>query len=429
MAIPKFLNYKKILEKKDFLPFYVYDFNLIKRQILKLKKNIPKNVKVFYVAKANPNIAILRVMKKFGLGVVVMSLGEFFAAKKGGFKPADVFFAGSTKSDQEFLEAIRNGVNSFGLESISEIQRLNKIAKRVGKKEKVLLRLDLTGYKKQITKKYKVVSSFGILLNDFNKLIYDFPKKFSNLDLRGIHIYGSNRVYDVDILIENIEHIFSVIQKFEKKNKLNFKIINIGGGFGASAKQELEVVDFCKKLEALLKKYNFKDREIILELGRYLVNQAGAYVTRVIELKKINKVNFLVVEGFINHLIRVLADSEAKNQFLFAKDRIVDYEIKILPKPKSQFYPTVIRGQMSSQADSFGRSFNCKFYLPEAKAGNFLIIKGVGAYGLTQAVVLFGNRAFPAEFIIISNKLELIRHKVRPKDFFPYQRIPSILNK
>jgi len=429
MAIPKFLNYKKILEKKDFLPFYAYDFNLIKRQISKLKKNIPKNVKIFYVAKANPNIAILGVMKKFGLGLVVTSLGELFAAKKGGFKPTDVFFAGSTKSDREFLEAIKNNINLFSLESISEIQRLNKIAKRVGRKKKVLLRLDLVGYKKQTTKKYNVVSGFGISLNDFSKVLYDFPKKFPNLNLRGIHIYGSNRVYDVDILSKNIEHVFSVVKKLEKKNKLNFKIINIGGGFGASAKQELRAVDFCKKLKALLKKYNFDDREIILELGRYLVNQAGVYVTRVIELKKINKVNFLVAEGFINHLIRTLADSGTKSRFMFRKERITDYEIEILPKPKGRFYPTLIRGQMSSVADSFGRSFDCKFYLPEAKPDDFLVIKGVGAYSLTLAVVLFGSRAFPAEFMMINNKLELIRDKIRPRDFFPYQRIPSILNR
>ncbi|MFH1551791.1 MAG: hypothetical protein ABIC36_02845 [bacterium] len=233
-----FISYKKILEKKDFLPFYVYDYSLLKRQIVKLKRNLPKNIRVFYVIKTNPNIAILKAIKKFNLGVVAVSLGELMIAKKAGFKSSDVFFAGSIKSDREISEALKDNIGLFGLESLSEVQRMDKMTKKMDKKSKVMLRFDVSNFdprERNINKVFPA-NNFGISLRDIEKMIPLFSKDFLNLDLKGIHIYNGTRIYDVDILIRYIRGVFLVIKRLESNFKLDFEKICIGGGFGSNVK-------------------------------------------------------------------------------------------------------------------------------------------------------------------------------------------------
>lgn len=418
------LSYKKILEKKDYLPFYVYDYETIKGQILKLKKNLPANVKVFYSVKANPNIAILRIMKNFGLGAEIVSLGELAASQKAGFKPGEIILAGSTKTEGELL-AVKREVKLITLESIFEIQRLNRLAQNLGKRPAVILRLDLQNSKKESLQGRRLVSNFGIALNEAEKILGDFSRKFPYLDLEGIHVYGSSRIYNSNILTEITDRIFSVVQDFERKFNLNFKIINLGGGFGSDIRRELNVVGFSQKLKDLIRQYHFNDRQIILELGRFLVNRAGFYLTRIIEIKKRNGINFLMVEGLLTHLNKILNDPRPQLQ-QFRED-INNFSVEILPWRKRKLYPAVICGQMSSVADTFGRGFTCQFQLSEAKPGDFVVIRGVGAYGLTQALTFFGSRSLAAEFLLINEKLELIRDKGKPDDFLSHQRIPPVL--
>lgn len=422
----KSISYKQILEKKDYLPFYIYDYNIIKGQILKLKNNLPSNVELFYSAKANPNLAILKIMNNFNLGVEIISLGELFAVKKANFNFKKIFFAGSTKANEEFLSAIKSNVNLFSLESISEIKRINSIANSLNKKVNIVLRIDPGDSLNINYYKQTKVSGFGIPLENFKKIICNFPERFPNLILKGIHIYKDSRISNPNFLLETVDGIFSIIQKIENKYKLNFEIINIGGGFEANAKKELVVTNYCKKLAALIDKYNFNNRRIILELGRYLVNNSGTYVTEVIDLDKKDNVIFLTVKGILNHLLKSLSDRPDRNHFVELKDNFV---IKVLPRRKRILFPTVICGQMSSSVDTFGRGFNCKFLLSQSRPGDFVLINGVGAYGLTQSLSLFGSHSIASEFLMFNNKLELTRDKGLPKDLFLSQKIPLILNK
>ncbi|MFH1551536.1 MAG: hypothetical protein ABIC36_01490 [bacterium] len=429
MAIPNFITYKKILKKRNFLPFYVYDYNSLKRQIIKFKKNIPGNIRIFYVIKTNPNIAILKVIKKFNLGVVAVSLGELIVAKKTGFKTSDIFFAGSIKSDREILEALKNDISLFGLESLSEVQRMNKITKKMDKKSKVMLRFDASNFdpRGQNINKVFPATNFGISLRDIEKVIPLFSKNFSNLDLKGIHIYNGTRIYEVDISIRYIRDVFSVIKRLEEKFKFDFEKICIGGGFGSNVKQEFDEAVFLVKLKILLKEFNFDNKDIILELGRYLVNRSGVYVTEVIESKKRKNFNILVVGGMTNHLSRVIFKSNRDIQLL--KESISDYGITILPERKGTLYPTSIRGQISSAIDIFGRNWICQYLLPKSRPGDFVIIKGVGAYGLTTAITLFGSKSLAAEFMLIDGKLELIRKNKTIDDFISDQKIPLALKR
>jgi len=212
----------------------------------------------------------------------------------------------------------------------------------------------------------------------------------------------------------------------EKKSKLDFKFLDIGGGFGSDMQNDFPGTIFAKKLSRLVRSRDLGEKKIILELGRYLVNRSGSFFTRVIEVRKGFDTRFIVVQGLINYLIKIFGGTEESRRFL---GDIREYKVEILSSKRGKNFPSVICGQMSSGADTFGRGLNCKFLLPDAESGDIVAIKGVGAYGLTQGFNAFGSRPIAAEFLLINGKLELIRDKGGPEDFLQHQRIPKLLMK
>lgn len=419
------ITYKQILTKKDFLPFYVYDYETIKGQILKLKKYLPSNVKVFYSVKANPNIAILRIMKNFGLSAEIVSLGEFAAAQKVGFKAKEILFAGSTKSDEELLVAVKKKIGLISVESESEIERLNKIAKRIAKKADILLRFNLRPVDDIALDDIFSIFSYGLSVKQAERFFKN-KFEFKNINLKGVHFYEHSRVYDFRLLIKRVEVFFSFIKAAERKFNLDFEIIDIGGGFGSNVLKELSALYFCRDLKRVIKKYDFGRKKIILELGRYFIAKAGNCVTEIIEDRKNGGVNFLVVKGLLNYINRTFADSKIRQRFSMVANEV---SVKILPPRRRKLFPYVISGQMSSLSDILGKTYKSFSRLSRPEAGDFLIIEGVGGYGLTQAFVLFGSRPITAEFILVNNKLELIKNKIKSEDLLTYQKIPPALNK
>jgi len=409
------LTRQQIAKINSYLPLYIYDYEIIKRQISKLRKCLPANTEIFYSAKANPNVAILKTMNNFGLGLEIISEGEFLAAQKAGFKPDEMLFGGSTRSDSELNLIAHKNIGLISLESISEVKRLNKIAKIFGRKIKVLLRF-------QPDERYR----YGNSLKDLDKMLVNFSGRFPFLVLKGIHEYVQSRVYSVRPFIGQLDHFFSIISHLEKKFDLTFEIIDIGGGFGSARTKEFSVPDFCKGLNFLLKKYGFKKRKIILELGRYLIARSGFYIIKIIEFRKHGGVNYLITEGIVNNYYAVKPDKLSK--YFWPVD---NFKMNIIghKSVKRGVYPVLVCGQMSSLADIVGRDNRSYFSLPEAKQGDLFIIKDVGAYGLTWAHSLLGTRPIAAEFMLFNNKLELIRDKVEPADLLNYQRIPAFLRK
>jgi len=354
-------------------------------------------------------------MNNFGLGLEIISEGEFLAAQKAGFKPDEMLFGGSTRSDSELNLIAHKNIGLISLESISEVKRLNKIAKIFGRKIKVLLRF-------QPDERYR----YGNSLKDLDKMLVNFSGRFPFLVLKGIHEYVQSRVYSVRPFIGQLDHFFSIISHLEKKSKLDFKFLDIGGGFGSDMQNDFPGTIFAKKLSRLVRSRDLGEKKIILELGRYLVNRSGSFFTRVIEVRKGFDTRFIVVQGLINYLIKIFGGTEESRRFL---GDIREYKVEILSSKRGKNFPSVICGQMSSGADTFGRGLNCKFLLPDAESGDIVAIKGVGAYGLTQGVNAFGSRPIAAEFLLINGKLELIRDKGGPEDFLQHQRIPKLLMK
>ena len=398
-------TWRQINKIGNYLPAYVYDYEKIRNQVLSLKKRLPENIKIFYSIKANPNISIIKIMRVLGLGGEVVSLGEFLATKKARIKAQDVIYAGGFKTNEELKKVIKENIGLISLESFREAKRTNQIAKNLKKRQKVILRI-CTGQERGRFKKY-FSFTYGIPIEDLNWVIPHF-KKLKNLKLLGLHLYEGSRVLDSEFLLKKTEELFKLVDDLERKFAINLQTINIGGGFGI---RNFPLIQYGRGLRGLVKRFGFEDREIILELGRYLVAESGTFVTEIIEKKETKQRKHLIVKGLMNCLLRVFDPKGGKGRVV---ENFKDYPIFVLQKRKSRRLEKVrIFGQLSSVVDSFGLEIE----LPKLNEEDFILIQNIGGYGLTQAFSYFGSREMATEFLFIDGGFKLIRDKGKPEDF------------
>jgi len=402
-------SWRQINKIRNYLPAFIYDYQKIRNQVSGLKKKLPRNIRIFYSIKANPDISIVKIMRIFGLGGEIVSLGEFLAARRAGIKNKDIIYAGAFKTDEELRKTIQEKIGLLSLESFREAGRANEAAKRQKKIQKVLLRI-CTGQRKNQFKKY-FSFTYGVPVEDLSRILPQF-KKLKNLNLAGLHLYEGSRILDEKFLLEKTEELFRLINDSEKKFKINLQTIDIGGGFGIG---NFPLKEYGEGLKKLIKKFHFENREIILELGRYLIAGAGVFVTQVIEKKETAQRKYLIVRGLMNSLLRVFDPKGGKGRVI---ENFKDYPISVLQKKRSaQTEKVRICGQLSSTVDSFGLEIE----LPKLNEGDFILIHNTGGYGLTQSFSYFGSREMAAEFLFINNDLKLIRKKGRPEDFLNNQ--------
>ena len=136
------INFLTIKKYKVTLPFFLYDFNKIRRQYLNLKKFLPKNFHIFYSVKANPNIQILKILKNLNSGAEISSSNELKNVLKVGFSRKKIIFVSPGKADEELKFALKNKIYLIIVESLEEIKRINKIATKLKIKQNILIRIN-----------------------------------------------------------------------------------------------------------------------------------------------------------------------------------------------------------------------------------------------------------------------------------------------
>ncbi|MFV1883441.1 MAG: diaminopimelate decarboxylase [Balneola sp.] len=348
-------------------PFYYYDLDVLKRTLSEIKKHgIDRGYHIHYALKANPKQYLLEIIREAGLGADCVSGGEIECAIEAGFSPSEIAFAGVGKSDEDILTALKHDIFCFNCESPQELEVIDALAKTVGKKGRVALRLNPNVNAE--THKYITTglneNKFGINEEDLDTVLEKLPT-LTNLDLIGIHF-----------------HIGSQIEKFTpfeqlcaKANELNeyieskgFKltVINVGGGFGInySHPSERAVPDFegfFKLFDTLIKLKPHQN--LHFELGRSVVGQSGSLITKVLYTKEGRTKNFAIVDAGMTELIRPA---------LYQALHEVDVLTSNLPLKK---YDVV--GPICESSDVFRKDID----IPEVQRGDIIAIRSCGAYG------------------------------------------------
>jgi len=243
------------LAKKFATPIYCYSLKKIKENILNFKNNFKKiETLICFAVKANPNVNILKEIKKFNLGADVVSIGELMKALKAGIKPQKIVFSGVGKTNFELEYAVKKKILLINTESKSEILEIEKIAKRKKRVVNIGIRLNPNTDAKTISQisTGKKENKFGVSEKIFLQLVnYTKNSKYLNLKCLSVHIGSQILNY------QPFQEMLTVVDKIIKKSNYHFKYIDLGGGMGidySHKNKKLNLKKYSQSVQKFLKK-------------------------------------------------------------------------------------------------------------------------------------------------------------------------------
>jgi diaminopimelate decarboxylase len=376
-------------------PFYLYDIPFAVDRIRQTKSALGKDILLYYAIKANPNTRLLMALAEAADGADISSGGELHKALQAGFKTENISFAGPGKSDREIDQAISDQIGSISIESLHELQRVEKAASDRNKKVQICLRINpIKIFKEFAIKMGGRPSQFGIdeeQAESFFVALENCP----HCDYKGIHIYSGTQCLKSDILLENFRNTMDVVEKLYKKFGRKPFIINFGGGFGVPYYDNQNAIDgngVCTSLSELFSDFKLRNQfshtKGILELGRYLIAEAGVYITRIIDVKTSRGRNYCITDGGMHHHLPASGN--------FGQVIRKNFKMKNLSNPDWVPEKISVAGPLCTSIDILGDNVS----LPKPRIGDYLAILNSGAYAFTASPLQFLSHPTPAELAL-----------------------------
>lgn len=394
-------------------PCYVYSraaltANLREFQTALAARPLGADSLVCYAVKANSNLAILNLFARLGAGFDIVSGGELQRALAAGADASKVVFSGVGKSVVEMEQALAAEILCFNVESAAELERLNAVAGRLGKKAPISLRVNpdvdpkthpyiSTGLKS---------AKFGVPIADAPAL-YERAASLSHLDVVGVDCHIGSQLLDPAPFSEAVDRLLVLLDDLAARG-INIRHLDLGGGLGIRYKQNDTPPAVADYLPALLDKLQGRGKlKIILEPGRRLVGNAGLLLTKVEYLKPGEAKNFAIIDAAMNDLLRP-ALYESWHE-------IVAVERKNIP---ATTYDVV--GPVCESGDFLGQARSLAI-----ADGDLLAVLSAGAYGMAMSSN-YNTRPRAAEILVDGDKARLIRRRETIADLYAHeQRIPE----
>jgi diaminopimelate decarboxylase len=391
------------LAKKFGTPLYVYSYKTLVDHFKKLRAAF-KEVRplICFSVKANSNLAILKSLVDQGAGLDIVSGGELFRALKVGCPAQKIVYASVGKTDAEIEAAVRRGILFFNVESLPELENINRICRRLGKVTRVALRInpDVEAMTHKFITTGVLTNKFGIDLTNAGR-IFSLADRFPYIRICGLHIHIGSQITESRPFVAAISKIVSFSERLKKEGAA-LEYLNIGGGLGIVYNRETPQTAkvFAGKILPLLKKSGLK---IIMEPGRFIVGNAGILVTKVLYVKRTPKKTFVIVDAGMNDLIRP-ALYDAYHEILPL--RPTHNAQRITPNAKRRTQKVDIVGPICESADFFAKDRR----LPALSAGDYLAVMSAGAYGFSMSSN-YNSRRRAAEVMVKGNKSFVIRKR------------------
>ena len=381
-------------------PLYVYHAERIKEQYNKLLTSFAgADVRFFYAAKALTNINILRYIKSTGCNIDCSSINEAKLAVLAGFEPENILYTSNNIALEEIEEAQRMGIHI----NIDSISNLRKFGQKFGQSYPVGVRLRpniMAGGNLKISTGH-ADSKFGVPLEDIEEVLQ--VVKETGLFIRTLHIHTGSEIQDVEVFAKGIEVLFDVVKYFPE-----LEVIDLGGGFKVPYRPGDEGTDIellgkkvKEEFEWFEKKYN-RHLQVWFEPGKFLVSEAGYFITKVNVLKQAGNISFAGVDTGLNHFIRPM--------FYGAY-----HEIENISNPSGEPKLYNVVGNIC-ETDTFADNRS----LPEIREGDFLVFSNAGAYGFEMASN-YNSRYRPAEVLFKNGLPQLIRRRETFEDLLSNQ--------
>jgi diaminopimelate decarboxylase len=390
---------------KDFGgPLYIYDSEKIQNQYKKLEiafKSV-KNLSINYAAKALSNINILKYLNNLGAGLDTVSLQEVEIGLKAGFNPKNIIYTPNGVSIDEIEKVVSYGAQ-INIDNLAILEQFGNKHPSVP----VCIRINphvMAGGNNNISVGH-IDSKFGISIHQIPHLLRIVEN--TKMNINGIHMHTGSDILDIEVFLHASEILFNTARKFK-----NLSFIDFGSGFKVPYKKgdiETNIDELGKKLSIRFNEFckNYgSELTLVFEPGKYLVSEAGYFVSKVNSVKQTTSTVFAQVESGFNHLIRPMFYGSY-------------HEIENLSNPlgEERFYSVV--GYIC-ETDTFGSNRK----ISEIKEGDYLVFKNAGAYCFSMSSN-YNSRYKPKEILWIEGDAHLIR---REEEFDDLIRNQVMLN-
>jgi diaminopimelate decarboxylase len=373
-------------------PFYAYDRAVIARRVELLRKHLPPEVHLHYAMKANPMPAVVQHIAPLVDGLDVASAGELHVALAAGAKASTISFAGPGKTDADLAEAVAAGI-IVNLESEREMERIAAIGRDRGLRPPVAVRVNPDfELKSSGMKMGGGPKQFGVDAERVPEMLRRIGQL--GLDFQGFHIFSGSQNLRAEAIREAQEKTIELAARLAAHAPSPVCLLNIGGGFGIPyfpGEQPLDIAAVGSGLGEILEraKRALPQARIVVELGRYIVGEAGLYVCRVIDRKVSRGHVFLVTDGGLHHHLAASGNFGQvirKNYPVVVGNRVVG----------SKREAASVVGPLCTPLDLLADSMD----LAQADAGDLIAVFQSGAYGLTASPTAFLSHPAPAEVLV-----------------------------
>ncbi len=366
-------------------PFYYYDMDLLNETLATARREASKyeGFHIHYAVKANFNPMILEAVREQGLGADCVSGGEVNAALRAGISADKIVFAGVGKTDKEIALALDAGIFCFNIESIPEVEAIERLASERNVVTNVAIRVNpnVGAHTHANITTGLAENKFGVNYEQLDEVI-DVIESCNHLKLIGLHFHIGSQILVMDDFIALCSRINELQSLLRENRSIVLPHINVGGGLGIryDAPDEYDIPDFALYFQTYAKHLCLqKGQQLHFELGRSLVGQCGSLITRVTYVKRGSRKQFAIVDAGMNDLVRPAMYGAY-------------HKIENLTSCKEcELYDVV--GPVCESSDVFCKDIE----LPATDRGDYFAIRSAGAYGEAMAFG-YNCRALPKAY-------------------------------
>lgn len=379
-------------------PVYVYSAAAIEESYGRFDRAFaPVAHLVCYAAKANSNLAILKLLAALGAGADVVSGGELRACLFSGFPADRIVFSGVGKTEEEIHDGVAAGLLAFNAESEREIEKIDAEAGRQGRKVRVALRVN-----PDIDAKTHPYISTGLARNKFGvdigraREIFEHSRRFGNIAMTGVQAHIGSQIHDTAPMEETARELVSLARDLAGRG-FPIETLDVGGGLGvpAGGARALSQEEYAAALLPHLESVPFR---ILIEPGRAIAARAGALVTRVLYVKENRGRRFVVTDAGMNDLLRPPLYGAI-------------HPIESVGPPRGQTVTADVVGPICETSDFLARDAE----IPEAAEGDLLAVLDAGAYGFAMASN-YNFRPRAAEVLVENGSFRTVRRREEFED-------------
>lgn len=373
-------------------PCFVYFADAIERRAVDLRQAFKGRFRLSFAVKSNPNPALLTWLRAHVHHLDVSSIGEMRGALAAGWNPAELGFTGPAKRERELREAVHGGVGLLVLESVREARIADAAAADAGRVQDVLVRISPATVPRGFGDRMAgQPSAFGIDWEDRER---DLPPIFAqpNLRVTGFHIYAATQCLRAEALVENYRSCIAIFRDLCARHYVTAPVLVFGSGLGIPYHDGDVPIDLRAVADAIAPDLDLLQTEapackLVLELGRYLVGEAGYFVTRVVAVKDSRGRRIALCDGGMNNNLPA-----SGNFGMVIRRNYVMHKVD----GHGALEPVDVVGPLCTSIDRLGSAVS----LPSLEEGDLIAVHNAGAYGLTASPLHFISHPCPAEVLV-----------------------------